>query len=359
MSPMTTRVAACALVVIVSAAAPVSAQETGTDVVTRRVAVDTVVGSQDYVTNAADAPAQYIFDMFSSAEIRPHWQASFRPKLWRTRGDWHLLVDQISIAADFHRGSDWRVEAGRFPMPIGLGMTENRADLNPGMLWWHRAYYMPLPSLGADVPRVSLLSAVYPEGVSVSTSASHWDARAALVDRPPVQFWQAPAGATRGANVAAGAGVTPWQGFRVGAAVSSGQYADATADRGGLDYRTANVEGEYAVAYTKISGEWTRDRFDTAVGPQISRGWTLQAMQTISPRWFAHTRVSVIDSPEVARTAPFAATSQRFTSIDTTVGYRFSPEITIRVGHSAVRSFASTAFDQQIGVSLMWARRWY
>jgi hypothetical protein len=339
------------------AASPALAQETGAPTDTRRVAVDTVVGTQDYVDDGGTWPAQYVVDAFMTAQVHSHWQVSFRPKVWRTRGDWDLLVDQLSIETDFHRGSNWRIEAGRFPMPIGLGMTENRADLNAGMIWWHRAYYMPLPTLGADVPRVSLASAVYPEGVQISTSASHWDARAALVDRAPVQFWRAAPSSTRGPNGVAGGGVTPWQGFRVGAAVAWGQFADATDARGGLDYRMTSVEGEYAFGYTKISGEWTHDRFETIIGDQLSQGWTLQAQQTLTPRLFLHTRVSAIASPEVSKYA--TTTDRQYRSIDTTIGYRLTPQLTLRLGHTAMRGFTSPGYDQQAGFSFMWTRRWW
>jgi hypothetical protein len=339
------------------AALPALAQETAAGTDTRRVAVDTVVGTQDYVDDGGTWPAQYVVDAFMTAQVHPHWQMSFRPKVWRTRGDWDLLVDQLSIETDFHRGSNWRIEAGRFPMPIGLGMTENRADLNAGMIWWHRAYYMPLPTLGADVPRVSLASAVYPEGVQISTSASHWDARAALVDRAPVQFWRAAPGSTRGPNGVLGGGVTPWQGFRLGAGVAWGQFADATDARGGLDYRMASVEGEYAFGYTKISGEWTHDRFETIIGDQMSQGWTLQAQQTLTPRLFLHTRVSTIASPEVSKDA--TTTDRQYRSIDTTIGYRLTPQLTLRLGHTAMRGFTSPGYDQQAGFSFMWTRRWW
>jgi hypothetical protein len=341
------------------AAWPARAQETGVPTDTRRVAVDTVIGTQDYVDDDGTSPAQYVVDAFTTAQIRPHWQVSFRPKVWRTRGDWEGLVDQLSVETDFRRGSNWRIEVGRFPMPIGLGMTENRADLNAGMIWWHRAYYMPLPSLGADVPRVSLVSAVYPEGVQVSTSGAHWDARGALVDRAPVQFWHAAPGSTRGPNGVAGGGVTPWQGFRLGAGVAWGQFADATDARGGLDYRMASVEGEYAFGYTKISGEWTHDRFETVAGDRISKGWTLQAQQTLTPRIFVHVRASGITSPEVSRSVPATTIDRAYRSIDTTIGYRLTPQFTLRLGHTAMRGFTSQDYDQQVGFSFMWTRRWW
>jgi hypothetical protein len=244
-------------------------------------------------------------------------------------------------------------------VPIGLGMTENRADLNAGMIWWHRAYYMPIPFLGADVPRLSLMSAVYPSGVQASTSGTHWDARAAVVDLSPIEFWREPAGVSRSPNTIVGGGVSPWQGFRVGLAGAWGQFAAPTEARDGLRYAMTNVEGEYAFGYTKISGEWTRDRIDTSTGTRVSSGWTLQAQQTLTPRIFAHVRGSSLGSPEVSRSGPLTVTDRTFASVDTTVGYRLTPTMTVRVGHTAMKSWTASTWEQQAGVSLMWTNRWW
>lgn len=325
----------------------------------RRFAVDTVVGYQNYATEYPDWTAQYVFDAFTTAQIHKHWQVTFRPKTWRMRSDWHLLIDQASIQAEFHKGSNWRMEAGRFPVPIGLGMTENRADLNAGMIWWHRAYYMPIPFLGADVPRLSLMSAVYPSGVQVSTSAGHWDARGAVVDLSPIEFWREPAGVSRSPNVILGGGVSPWQGFRIGVAGARGEFAKPTDTRGSLGYSMTNVEGEYAFGYSKVSGEWTRDRIETSTGDRISSGWTVQWQQTLSPRVFVHSRASLLSSPEVSRGGPFTVTDRRYRSIDTTIGYRVTPTLTLRVGHSAMKNWTVDTYDQQAGVSLMWTNRWW
>lgn len=325
----------------------------------RRFAVDTVVGYQDYMTDYPDWSAQYVFDAFATAQVHKHWQATFRPKVWRTRSDWHLLIDQASVETEFHKGSNWRIEAGRFPVPIGLGMTENRADLNAGMIWWHRAYYMPLPYFGADVPRLSLTSAVYPSGVQVNTSGDHWDARGAVVDLSPIEFWSEPPGVSRSPNAILGAGVSPWQGFRVGIGGAWGEFAKPTDTRDGLRYGLTNVEGEYSFNYSKFSGEWTRDRIETSTGDRVVVGWTVQWQQTLSPRLFVHSRVSDLHSPEVSRSGPFTVAHRVFQSIDTTVGYRVSPTLTVRLGHSSMKGWTSDTFDQQVGLSLMWTNRWW
>lgn len=82
----------------------------------------------------------------------------------------------------------------------------------------------------------------------------------------------------------------------------------------------------------------------------------MQAKQTLSAHVFAHSRVSSVAAP-----AGVAGgfTVRQFRSIDTTLGYLVTPEITLRVGHAALKSFTGAAVDNQIGVSLIWARRWW
>lgn len=327
---------------------PVSAQWSGA----RRVAVDSVIGVQDIFLETRDWPTAVVFDPFVSAQIMPGLQAAVRPKFWRMNGAWELALDQASVQYERHWGSNWRIEAGRFPSPVGLGMTENRSNINPGVLWWHRPYYMPLPGLGDGAPRVSLVSAIYPDGVVVSTSADHWDARAAIVDRPPVEFWHGETGASRGTNTIVGAGVVPVAGVRIGVALAHG---DLTNGEGG-DYRMVNVEGEYAFGYTRISGEWTHDVFVMPAGRFVARGWTLQAQQTLAPRVFAHARATSIAAPEVTA---YGTPVRTFRSIDTTVGYRVNAEVTARIGYSVVRAWNGGPLDHQAGLSLMWAKRWW
>lgn len=345
------------LALLLLAADPAAAQDRRTTV-SRRVALDTVVGSQDFFREDSDWQTVLIVDTFSSVELWRGWQVSLRPVVKRIRGEWDTYLDQISVRYEFKRQGNWRIEAGRFPSSIGAGLTEQRPNLNGGVLWWHRPYYMPLPSFGGNLPRVSLVSAVYPNGAQVSTSRDRWDARAAVVDRAPVEFWRGWAGSSRGPNGIVGFGVTPRQGVRLGLASAWGGYAASTPERPAQRYAMVNAEGEFAVGYTKIGGEWTRDRFETPEGDRVASGWTAQVQQTLTPRLFAHSRTSFIRSPE-ASSSGGAPTPRRFWSVETTLGYRVSPEITLRVAHAAIKSFTAPAFDHQIGVSIIFARRWW
>jgi hypothetical protein len=319
----------------------------------RRVAFDTVVGVQDLFAETRDWPTAVVVDPFVSAQIARGLQLSVRPKLWRLNGEWELVLDQASVQYEWRWMTNWRIEAGRFPSPVGLGMTENRSNVNPGVLWWHRPYYMPLPSLGRYEPRLALVSAIYPDGVTISTSADTWDARAAVLNEAPVRFWRGETNTSRRMNVVVGGGVTPRPGLRFGVSMAEGDLTDAA--RGSYDM--VNVEADYAFGYTRVSGEWTRDRFDLRTGRFTARGWTIQAQQTLSPRWFAHGRATFMTAPEAGQDG--AVADRTFRSLDTTVGYRVDEELTIRTGYSLVTGFGASQADHQAGVSVMWSRRWW
>jgi len=143
--------------------------------------------------------------------------------------------------------------------------------------------------------------------------------------------------------------------MRIGAATAWGRSGDANVSD---PYTLINLEGEYAFGYTKVSGELTRDRFDTPTGRRDARGATLQVRQTLTPRLFAHSRATVITSPvTVVATGDVPDRTSWYT--DTTVGYLVNAETTIRLAHSAIRKWNVPVVDHQVGVSIVWARRWW
>ena len=129
--------------------------------------------------------------------------------------------------------------------------------------------------------------------------------------------------------------------------------------RSALGYRTISAEGEWAFGYTRFSGEWVRSRFDVPGDVRTLVGWTAQVQQTLTPRVFAHSRLSTIQSPEDAIDPAAISTTRHYLSIDTTLGYRVTPDLTLRTGHAAVRGFATAPIDHQLGLSMVWARRWW
>jgi hypothetical protein len=325
----------------------------------RKTALDTVVGWQDFFGDDGLWKGQVIVDVSAAAEIADRTQIAVRPVLWRVGGQWETLLDQALVRHEFGARVRWRVEGGRFASPVGFGLLENRANQNAGVLWCHRPYYMPLPSLGQGTPMLSLVSAVYPTGVQVAASSDRWDVRGAVLDTAPVSFWQdVHKGTTRrSANGVIGGGVTPRPGLRVGAATAWGSVRGATVSNPPVAYGLVNLEAEYAIGHTKVSGEWTRDRFDLARGPVAANGWTLQAAHALTPRLFVHSRATVIEAPSIA--ADGGLRLRQYRSADSTVGYRLDPDVTLRIGHAAVKRWRTSDVDHQVGVSLVWARRWW
>jgi hypothetical protein len=327
--------------------------QTGTG--TRAVAFDTVVGVQDYFDVTGVWEPQLIIDPSATVEVAPRLQLTVRPLIWHVMtGDWEVYMSQASVRYEFDKGTKWRLEAGKFTSPIGLGMTENRASVNDSVIWWHRGYYSPLPSMGGGAAMHSLVSSIYPTGISANTSAEHWDARVAFIDRAPADFFHLEHPPFR-PNGVVGGGITPRQGMRIGAATAWGRSGDLNASD---PYKMINIEGEYAFGYTKVSGEWTHDRFETPAGERDAHGATLQVKQTLTPRTFAHSRATAITSP--VRIAATGEVPQRTSwYVDSTLAYLVSAETTMKVAYTAVKKSTVPTVDNQIGLSIVWARRWW
>jgi hypothetical protein len=52
------------------------------------------------------------------------------------------------------------------------------------------------------------------------------------------------------------------------------------------------------------------------------------------------------------------AATQHLTGTEETLGFRLTPEITLRASHRARRTFAQAGYLHQATVSLVWWRRW-
>ena len=55
---------------------------------------------------------------------------------------------------------------------------------------------------------------------------------------------------------------------------------------------------------------------------------------------------------------PPVLAEQRLTSTEEVVGFRITPELTVRGGHRARRTFGRPGFDHQVEASLVWWKRW-
>ena len=315
----------------------------------------------DFTTDAHGNSVTGVFlDSLSTADVGHGLQAMFRPQIQRlaATGEWNR---QIWIAElRYERGGTVgvRIEGGYIPSPIGLANLTLRPHLNPTIAQ-PASLFTSVPSLEIRGPRVNLLSGLYPLGAQATLSMRHWDARVAVMDTSPLRLRRVfgPVNPPRFPTGVVGGGVTPFVGFRVGASIARGGWLRAgespsvTADRGAS---VATIESELSFRHTSLAGEWTHDSLETSLGNRTAAGWYVQGAQTLAPLWFVAGRVE-----RMRTTLPLSArTEQRFTANEQTLGFRLTPEVTLRVSHRATERFGASRFGHTAAASVVWFRRW-
>ena len=89
----------------------------------------------------------------------------------------------------------------------------------------------------------------------------------------------------------------------------------------------------------------------------MESGWSIQGVQTLTPRWFVAARVERLEGPPSLATP--LGPRQTFAGAEETVGFRITPEITVRASYRARRLFSQQDFSHQAMASVVWARRWF
>ena len=317
-------------------------------------AVDvTVDGNGNQVTGV-------FLDSLATADLGANFQAMVRPQIQRlaNSGEWNRQIWIAELRYERPGPVAFRVEGGYIPSPIGLANLTLRPHLNPTIAQ-PAELFTSIPSLEFRGPRVNLLGGLYPLGAQATVSATHWDTRVAVMDTSPLRLRRvfSPVNPPRFANVVIGGGVTPFVGFRVGASVTRGGWLRAgesptvTQNR---DATVVGVETELSFRHTALAGEWVHDALDTSLGTRTASGWYVQGAQALTPRWFVAGRVDRIQT-----TLPtIAAPEQNFNSTEQTLGFRITPEITLRVSHRMRQTFGRDTWDHLGAASIVWYRRW-
>ncbi len=319
-----------------------------------------------------------VVDTIVSVGLGRGFEAIARPWAQRlgTTKDWNPQVWLATLRYQRQGHVAVRVDGGLIPSPVGLATMELRPTINP-TIGMPASLFTPLPSFEANMPRATLLGALYPYGVSATVSTTRWDARAAVIDTTPLRMRMviSDTNPPRFGNVVFGGGVTPVIGWRIGGSITRGGWQNAAEGVASADSATTGlpdtpppaaqgygatvltVESQYAFRFTSIAGEWVRDRLETATRRTVApSGWFIQGQQTLSPRWFAAGRIDHLSAP--ALVASGAYEEQRFNGAEEIIGYRLTPEVTIRGGHRAQRGFGRDAFSHTATVSIVWAKRW-
>jgi len=335
-----------------------------------RVSIDSVVSVDVFQGQSTVDDPNIIIDATVVTKLADGWLLYVRPWFREPRlprpgrlENWDKEIYQAAVQYERPGKISTRVDAGYIVSPIGLGMMDTRPGVNP-LIAPHLSYVQPMPVFDPGAPRVTPIAATYPLGGAVTVSGVRWDARAAVVSSSPTRTYVI----NREGNPRAtpvlitGAGITPRTGLRFGLAYASGQYTTgdelAVPQTVGRGFRMLNLEGEYAFGYTKISGEVTRTEFDAAASLAIASAWFIQASHTLSPRWFVAARQEGVSSPPL-RTALTVGPRRLYHMTEATVGFRLSRDFTLRSSFMSRKAYTRTAWDQQIGASIVWARRWW
>lgn len=370
-----------------------------------KVAADSVVSADTFVEHEG-AEGGAVFDFLGGWRLGPSVELIARPVLWRDHdGDWDGDIYQLALRHDRPGRVRMRLEGGYLPSPIGISPLESRADANP-LIAPITAYTAALPVFEAGTPQTQLASPLYPLAVQATWATSHWDVRAALLEsslvrvRPLTGDNKPP----RAPQLAVGGGLTPYIGLRLGASLAYGRYARAeeVADPSAGD-RTATivgVDGDYSIGYTRVYGDFVRTSLERAGDHAVATGLTITAVRTLSPRWYvagrgqrlttnhllvrqehSYSHHTSSDSsygdhsgdyglqPPASNspygTAPYVPVADWVDGgsgfafgLESTLGYRLSPDITVRAGYLGYRAFGDDELEHHATFSLVWAKRW-
>lgn len=360
---VTVRFAAFAAAALIAGASPASAQTT-------RIALDAVVSADTDAGSTVRRVAGVWFDVFAAVRLFDGFDLVARPVRSRRTfdGEWITQLYQLGMryerpidTAGGSRSVGLRVDVGQMPSPIGIGMLENRQDLNP-VISQHSAYYLPLPRVDPEIPRTFLIAGSYPFGAQLTVAARKWDARLAAIDASPVRgrpFFGSNK-PPRMANWVAGFGVTPHIGLRVGAAFASGPYAKLSEvvdkSRGDRFATMAQLEGEWSFGYTRIVGELIRSTFETArANDAVAHGGWIEATQTLSPRVFIAGRADVqeIDFSLLNGNR----STEKYQRHEAIAGFRITPDLTLRAGYLTRKGYVVFHWDDQFVASITWQRK--
>ncbi|MDO8677422.1 MAG: hypothetical protein Q7R30_02505 [Acidobacteriota bacterium] len=333
------------------------------DAQTSRFALDTVVAVDGDAGSQVVRKATAWFDLFGAVRITDGLDLRVRPVVFRRSfdGGWRGQIYELALRYERPGDVGYRIEAGQIPSPIGLSILENRPNLNP-VVSQHSTLYLPLPRFEAGTPTNFLLAASYPLGAQVTVTGKTWDARAAVTDGSPVRGrpFFGDNKPPRMANLIFGAGVTPHIGVRIGASVAHGGYAGSgevrDPARGDRNASVAQVEGEWSFGHTRMAGEYLWTGREMAVGEARAHGGWAEITQAIRPRWFVVARYDDqrTRSTSLVDNTPRLEIYRRF---ETAVGYRLTPELTLRGSYLTRKGYVVGFWDDQVLGSIVFARK--
>jgi hypothetical protein len=149
-------------------------------------------------------------------------------------------------------------------------------------------------------------------------------------------------------------------GLRFGVAAAYGAYAAQeevrNQSRGDRHAAIVQAEGEWSFRYTRIAGEWIRTRRELATNDSRVYGGWLEATQTLTPRVFVAARYD--EQWTKWQSVPdLAQREEPYRRVETTVGFRLLPEITLRASYMTRDGYVVGFWDDQFLASIVYAKK--
>ena len=261
-----------------------------------------------------------------------------------------------SLKCDMNALGPWRPSRGRCIFPRrGPGeshaSTADRIRPSPSRRSSSRRSRRP-----RSAARASTCSAEsYPLGAQATVSATHWDARVAVIDTSPLRLRRV-FGDPNPPNLGQPAAIHERRDRRRRDAIRRlprRRIADARrlaarrrnrGDDGGPrcdGWSPSKASSHSAIRASQASGCTTRST--RAWGSRDHVRLVRAGVQALAPRWFVAGRVERINT-----TLPLGtAVEQDFKSNEQTLGFRLTPEITLRVSHRMREPFGRTTWDHR------------
>ena len=329
-----------------------------------RIGLDSTIAIDQFAGENAVGRPNVVIDISAVVNLGGGWQGIARPWIRQPRAPrWDRQIYQALLQYERSGAISTRIELGSIVSPIGLGMLDSRPGINPTIAG-HTAYFTALPLFETGGARTHAIASTYPLGGQVTLSGRRWDARGAVLASAPTRIYaiNRPSNPQTTPVVAGGAGFAPRAGLRMGASFAVGDYATGAEltrpGRAGRGMTMGTVEGEYAFGYTKLAAEFGRTTLDTATESVQAYTWFVQGMQALSPRWFVAGRQEGVSAPPAVG-GPTIRRRAILHSTETTVGFRWTRDLTMRGSFLARKPLTATLWDQQAGVSLVWSHRWW
>ncbi len=330
---------------------------------TSRFALDAVVAVDGDAGSQVTRKPTAWFDVFGAVRLAEGLNLRVRPVVFRRSfdGTWQTQVYELALRYERPGSIGWRFDAGQIISPVGLSILENRPNRNP-IVSQHSTLYLPVPRFETGTPANFLLAASYPLGAQITASTERWDLRTAITDSSAVRGrpFFGDNKPPRMVNLMLGGGITPRIGLRLGASLARGPYAAARevrdVSRGDRLASVRQVEAEWSFGYTRIAGEWLWTSREMATGAaRVNGGW-IEATQTLGPRWFAAGRYDDQRTKWTSR-PDLASRNELYRRLETTAGYRATPELTMRLSYMTRKGYVVGFWDDQVLASVVFAKK--